>query len=556
MLTYTSNLAEQGGAVYVADETNSGTCASTSYNVHSATTECFLQTLALHGKRDSRLSLVNTKFERNYATISGSTLFGGLVDRCTASSFSEVYYKYKDDYEPNSLGGLGYLLNTSNIQNSIGSISSAPVRLCFCQGDHPDCSYQPSSIKVKKGETFTVTLVAVGQVNNTIVNTTIHSYLSSREGGLDDGQLIQSTGEGCTNLTFAAHSPHKLEELIIYAEGPCENANMSQLRQDIEFLSCSCPVGFKPTFSEEKKCECGCDPSLHPYITECDDKSETLVREGDFWITYINESTSYLVYPHCPHNYCQPPISKVNINLNIPNGSDAQCTFHRFGVLCGACKPGFSLSLDSSDCVVCPSYWPVVLTVIIIAVFLAGLVLVALVLVLNLTVAIGTLNGIIFYANIMNVNRSLFFHFPMPNFITVFIAWLNLELGFDVCFFEGMDAYWKMWLQLAFPAYLIFLVVMVIVLGEFSQTFSHLIGKKNPVATLATLILLSYAKLLQTAIGALSFAILDYPDGSREVVWLPDATLKYFRGRHVPLFITALLILAICISYTVLLFSW
>ena len=80
--------------------------------------------------------------------------------------------------------------------------------------------------------------------------------------------------------------------------------------------------------------------------------------------------------------------------------------------------------------------------------------------------------------------------------------------------------------------------------------------KENPVATLATLILLSYAKLLQIIITSLSFAILTYPDGSHEVVWLSDVTISYITGKHAFLFVTALLILTLGVVFTVLLFFW
>ena len=242
--------------------------------------------------------------------------------------------------------------------------------------------------------------------------------------------------------------------------------------------------------------------------------------------------------------------------MNIPNGSDSQCSLHHSGVLCGACQFGLSLSLYGSNCIACPSYWPALLVVIILATLLAGVLLVAVVLVLNLTVAVGTLNGAIFYANVVNINRTLLFPFQSPNYITVFIAWLNLEIGFDTCFFEGMDAYGKIWLQLLFPVYIIVLVILVIVVGERSQRFAHLIGKKNPVATLATLVLISFDKLFHVVIGAFSFAILDYPDGSHEAVWLLDANVKYFQGKHIPLFITSLLILVVCVSYTAVVFLW
>ena len=180
----------------------------------------------------------------------------------------------------------------------------------------------------------------------------------------------------------------------------------------------------------------------------------------------------------------------------------------------------------------------------------------ALLLILNLTVATGMLNGIIFYANIISANSSTFFPFSHPNFVTVLIAWLNFELGIDTCFFEGMDTFWKILLQLAFPAYVLFLVVMVIFFSERSTWFAQLIGRRNPIATLNTLIQLSYAKFLSIIIAAFSFASLEYPDGSHELVWFPDATVRYLKGKHTILFFIALLILLAGLMYTALLFLW
>ena len=203
-----------------------------------------------------------------------------------------------------------------------------------------------------------------------------------------------------------------------------------------------------------------------------------------------------------------------------------------------------------------PENWPLLFFAILVAGLVGGMVLVVVILILNLTVAVGTLNGIIFYANIISANSSTFFPFSSPNLITVIIAFLNLELGIDACFFEGMDTYWKTLLQLAFPAYVIFLVVVVIIISERSIRFARLIGRKNPVATLTTLILLSYTKLISIIITSLSFCLLDYPSGSREVVWLPDGNIHYLRGKHLLLFFAAIIVLLTGVVYTLLLLFW
>ena len=86
--------------------------------------------------------------------------------------------------------------------------------------------------------------------------------------------------------------------------------------------------------------------------------------------------------------------------------------------------------------------------------------------------------------------------------------------------------------------------------------YASLIGKKDPVATLATLILLSYAKLLSTTITALSFTVLQYPDRSLDYVWLADGNIRYFSGKHKPLALAAILIVLIGLPYTILLSLW
>ena len=76
-------------------------------------------------------------------------------------------------------------------------------------------------------------------------------------------------------------------------------------------------------------------------------------------------------------------------------------------------------------------------------------------LVLNVTVADSLINGFIFYANTVAACSTVFSSSSEQSFPTLFIAWLNLDVGFDVCLFPRLDAYTKTWLQLAFPVYVI-----------------------------------------------------------------------------------------------------
>ena len=534
VIAFERNSAEYGGAIFVVDDTYSGACLNSSYEEY---TECFLSVL----QRNETLSDVSPtySFTGNTALTSGHNLYGGLLDRCSRPKVITPIGTITSNV-------VFFFQNMSNV--GIDTISSDPLRLCVCSLDgEPDCFSQPSPVRVKKGYTFNVSLVAVDEVLHKKSYVPIHGYLSSVMSSLATGELTQITTDVCSTLSYTIYSTHSSEMLTLYASGPCKDATPSQQRVIINFSSCECPIGFQEV-ETNTTCECVCDVRLLPYIFECDASSEELTREGDFWISNISVD-EYLIYPHCLLDYCTR--SNVKVHLNTPNGPDTQCINNRHGKLCGACKRTFSLSLGTSSCIACPSYWPALLVGMIMLSGLAGIGLTALLLELNLTVAVGTLNGLIFYANIIDANRSTFF--SSSNFVTMLIAWLNLELGFDLCFFQGMDSYWKTWLQLAFPTYVIILVIIVIFASERHTKFARIIGRKNPVATLNTLILLSYTKILRTVIATLSFSIAD---DSKEIVWLTDAHISYLGGKHIPLFLVAILILLVGTVYTALLFSW
>lgn len=116
---------------------------------------------------------VNINVNDSIATKRGTNLFGGLLDRCLPSPFAEVYIVQTTQ---EAYSGLGYIENISNIKE--GSIASLAVRVCFCNTKgEPDCTYQPTPIYVKKSETFTVSLVAVDQVRDTVEVNILSSLL-------------------------------------------------------------------------------------------------------------------------------------------------------------------------------------------------------------------------------------------------------------------------------------------------------------------------------------------------------------------------------------------
>ena len=241
-----------------------------------------------------------------------------------------------------------------------------------------------------------MSLVAVDQVNHSVVANIISSL--AHDGILSEGQQTQTVGRNCTNLTFSVFSPSDSESIDLFADGPCGSSKLSIQKLDIHFLKCTCPVGFEPNDESVTTCECICNSTLSPYITHCNINTTSIIRENpNAWITYINDTDppGYVIHPNCPFDYCQPQTINISIDLNLPNGADVQCAYNRTGTLCGACQEHLSLSLGSSRCLPCPSHWPAIFVVILLAAIIAGILLVIALLALNMTVAVGPINGFI-----------------------------------------------------------------------------------------------------------------------------------------------------------------
>ena len=276
-IVFSYNLAEYGGAVFVEDGTNLGVCDSIPHQTplltHSpslyintdseSAAECFFDVLNLNQQFYLDYDNNSINFTHNYAHYTGSTIFGGLLDRCIPGSLDVDTSTTKRQY----YDGMSYLIHISNLLED--KVSSHPVKLCFCKSAQPDCSYKLPKRHLKKGENFTVALVAADQVNHTISNATIRAYLKFVESGFGEGQLIQKTGNFCTNLTYSVTSPHDFEQVVVYAEGPCRDSGISRKQIDIKFIPCSCPIGFQKKDTENSNCVCICDSVLLQYISTC-----------------------------------------------------------------------------------------------------------------------------------------------------------------------------------------------------------------------------------------------------------------------------------------------
>ena len=509
---------DKGGAIFVLNRN----CEAVSY--HS---QCFL-----HDYWEQKYLLY---FANNNASL-GPILYGGLLDRCLTSSDGTL--------------GIDHIKDVSKYKSTPLAITSDPVRVCLCD-EHLtlNCTKRNLTISKMKGQTIHLSGTTVDQDNNSKASF-IRAGYSQSASVLGEGEEREETGTKCSKLLYHVFVSNNISAtLSLQPEGYCELSNFSKITVHINIVPCI--RGF-----EDYGNRCDCDKRLqtnHFNVTGCDINMDSIRRKGSIWLRYDEH---YLkVHGNCPLDYCN--MTSDTISLAHP---DEQCANHHSGVICGACQDNYSIALGGSKCLECTSSYSSLIWLI--PVFaMAGIVLVAFLWVCNMTVSHGTLNGLIFYANIVSMaGLTSLQNCSLHPILSVFIAWLNLDFGVETCFYSGMDSYQKTWLQFVFPLYIWLLVGVIILVSHYSTSAMKIFGRNN-IAILATLFLLSYTKILKTIITALNFTEVfqgSADDTSDQLVpykvWTYDGNIEYLKGKHVPLFAVALALLVfLFLPYTLLL---
>ena len=106
----------------------------------------------------------------------------------------------------------------------------------------------------------------------------------------------------------------------------------------------------------------------------------------------------------------------------------------------------------------------------------------------------------------------------------------------EICFYDGLTFYeYRLsWPQFLFPFYIWFLISLIIVVSHYSLTVAKYLGNFNPVAVLATLLLMSYGKILQASITPLSWGHLTHmytntvEHSDCHGIWLYNGNIGFF----------------------------
>ena len=306
-----------------------------------------------------------------------------------------------------------------------------------------------------------------------------------------------------------------------------------------------CPIGFSIDSSQGV---CTCSQSISRENVTCDIVTFTIKHNGSLWIGTNDTSTPFNANQTNPNAciinedcllYCSP--NPVTFKMN---DTDPQCVDDRGQVMCGSCKDGYSLLMGSNKCGHCDNDYMIIAWIALFAVM--GILLVVVLIALNLTVSVGTLNGLLFYANIVKLYEPVFSRKEALPVLRHVISWINLDFGIEACFYNGMDSYAKQWLQFAFLLYLWMIIIVIIWLCRRYGKISRLIGS-HAVPVLSTLTFLSYTKLVRAIVIVLHKREVTLHCTNESMIsvslWYEDPNLEYAKGKHAALFGFALLVL-------------
>ena len=546
VLNYAENM---GGALYYSDSQ-----CSIESSLHI---ECFLSIWSKNS--DNTTKSISLLFLNNSAGW-GSILYGGQLNKCrlkyrTNNGIDKCGNRVCNDYSDDALGMLMKMSkiiqpNLINGSVTISNISSQAEKMYFCQGQQIlQDKWSMSDINLYPGEQFSIRVIAFDQSGSPVPTIVFNENIYAKN-GYHLSPPSSSIDDTCSNISFQLHSAisetsKSYGYFKLYPQNTCGSLTDGL---SLEIFIKPCPLGFNLSDNHQ----CNCNKKLLKFTQKCCiDKSIARIErmKNNFWISQVDVDILLIHEYRCPLDYCKD--IPEDINLNDPS---VQCDFNRMGIVCEKCLKNFSSALGSLHCIPCDNKY----TALILVFTMAGVALIALIFLLRLTVSVGTLSGLIFYANIIQMNNQVFFPRATINFFTVFISWLNLDLGIETCFYDGMDIYAYSWFQFLFPFYLWFLVGCIILACRYFQSIAKRLGQ-NPVTVLATLVLMSYSKMLSAVIVPLTWTHLTYYTVSNETqsaVWLYDASINFFREpKHIALGFFAIASLVIFVlPYILLLF--
>ena len=493
------------------------------------------------------------KFKGNIAGLAGNNIYATPLYNSSFlypqhNKFELVHFDWKS---------IAHFDTPNSLNNGLEPMSSQPVKICSCQLNAntnkvvKNCSQLyaiPNIIRTYAGMTVTISLCAVDDSGTIVYSPAVLSItnyhhkqdkLSVNVLYLKQGQtLVPLSGTNCTQIHY-----NVLSKLNEFKYGRLNIATPgSPPSWSAELYVHPCPMGFML-----KGDECVCDSFIVDMLpsTKCNITTTTISIYSGQWLGHVSSGNkSKLGFASvCPPGNCKTDTLLFNVTDPF-----SICESSKMGILCSQCQHNMSVVFGSTECRPCSDLW--LITIVGYALF--GLLLVAIMFALPLIISKGPLAGIIIAMNITSV--STIDYLDNNNWFVytarVFVSLINLNLGFQMCLYNGMTPTVKTAIQFVYPVYLWVLVIGFIIFSHYSTRISNRTASYS-VQVLASLIHLSFSKVLITCIDIIAYVPVHTSQEGTVVVWYGDGNVEYLSShQHIVLFTVAVIsLLLYIVSY-------
>ena len=521
VITFNSNFAIiSGGAIYV-DYYYSQRNVGYAYDcfLHFETINAFC-TLT-YQCTDLTVANISLKFSNNKSRL-GGMLYGSTLDSCPWAANLKKQLNQNGStlqlmYENGVIFHLDQSPNTS-------AVLSTPVRTLDLA-----VVVNMSSPSFMPGQEIFFSIFTADQLNQSVTAAVIAQGVSATAG--DSEYWLTSTNYG-TNIYGQQNTTRNI---TLYSLGTYVQSKSTSVALG------ECSFGFEYN-STSGNCQCSA-ATLSSGVTCDEDLKAFNVRYGQwFGPGPVNVG---VVLHSCLLDYCQPQIFGHDIMVE-PQAIDNQCTNNRGGLLCGGCQKGYSAVLGTNRCLKCDNNS----LALIIYFAAAGIGIITIISFLHITFSEGYIGGALFYASMVSSYEIYFTGHFKDRSVIIPIYMLNLDMGFETCFYDGMTQLDRAGLSLIFPIYLFILMILFIWLASYSLRLSEWLAKSNysPSKLVATLIILSYNSITQSSLQILGYVRLtvhqDIGKSIEVYAWATDPNVAYFSPLHTVLFVVSVIILA------------
>ena len=264
-------------------------------------------------------------------------------------------------------------------------------------------------------------------------------------------------------------------------------------------------------------------------VSRCDKNGKTVYLKLGFWGGMVDGT--FYTYP-CPHSFCNCPKNGEQTQTLI---AQDECVFNAAemcsdsrepgSILCGKCKPGFSVVLGHSNCYKCGNYgFAVLVPIYLVEIFI----LVMVTMLLDLDAFSGCLNGCLYSYQVMwqIVGERFVFSDPFIFFV-INLFNFRFNIGTHFCFSSNLDYADKLFFQLVVPALtLVVVVILAKLVGKYPHwCFSRRV--KAPFRAICTISVLCYTGITSACLGILHPVVI----GDKTVLFISGST-EFFRGKH------------------------